>query len=214
MGENKIGRSKINSIMQTCRHAREIGLAFHFPVYRPTQKDQVWKQHLNLENDTIWLEGTPSMPEIQLICETCPVEGSKIFPDEGLIGHPCPHAPQLRCLAMNWSCWEDPQDVGYGEMEDTGSAKILWQLGVRELYIVVGEAVATGELMVFIEPRNPPWKLLLHMEAPPALPGLYPPREPKMAPDWELAARRQEKILEEFKISYEVRRRTEIEGES
>jgi hypothetical protein len=172
--------SKVHYIMQACKEARDRGQKLLISYYQisttsqdegPEWKVEGVKHFINVDVDTIWL-GTvynyrfraPQVMApgfIESFCGRCNPRNTKF---QILSRYPskCQHDLHLRRLAIRSSYWENP-DPGDEGPNGNGPANVLRQfVGVRELFIIVGDAAPARAVQdfEFTAPRDSPYQLL------------------------------------------------------
>jgi len=110
-------------------------------------------------------------------------------------------------LAINQSAWEDPA-VNAAGGEDVGTTDTLRITEARELVIVVGDVLPPKDT-VLVQPRGEPWMMLPELRL-----SQYRMRGHKtIGHSWELAEKRLERILQDFKDKRAKERKAQVEGQ-
>jgi hypothetical protein len=219
MGEKAVSRSKINSVMQACREARNLGLALelsYFQVRAIASNDAspFGRYYLNYDADIIWVPDGDFPGNIDIFCSSC--ERLLIEMGVSLIRDPrkrpaCKDEHRLGGLAISYTNWIEavPRE---GEGEEgwwrPGSMEAAWLYGnVREVLIVVnGEEAAASRHrdIVFAEPSFEPWRIL------PGQMAMHPNDRTDIS--WETMARNQVAKMKVIKDAREKLRKNEMEG--
>lgn len=161
------------------------------------------KFYMNINIDTFWILNDVEIDclhqlalNMAFFCGTCR-ENGHLFTMHDLDDFHCPHNPSFKRLAIQNSCWNEPNPV---EEFDVQMAKtdILRLLKPRELLIVVGEAdvpeVQAGAY-TFGQPILPPRRILTTLDLPRDFVG-YSFGQVTVPFAWDLASRRLEGILQ------------------
>lgn len=210
-------------LMQACKESRDIGHKLRMPFYLYVdvgpEEIQSPKYYINVDIDTVWLQRAFLVPDHVEFHE--PV--SDDFPDES-DDHPdllfssggSKYPPQFRfnCLALDADQWKNPViDLMHGG-QSQGATDILRAMNSpRQLLIVIAKPQSfCPSKVVFVEPNLSP---IEHPNQIPYREGLYAHRDnclklPKHDYTWEMAARRVESVLTEFKEHRAMERRIAI----
>jgi hypothetical protein len=217
MGEKAASRSKINAVMESCREARNLGLALelsYFQVGGNKRAGSLVKNYLNYDVDIIWVPDG-DLGDTDIFCSSCKhllVDGGisqLLEPDRP----DCKHEHRLGGLAINYENWTEatPRE---GEGEEgwwrPGSMEEAWLYGsVREVLIVVnGEETAANRHrdIVFTEPSIEPWRIIPGQ-------GARDSRDRNKV-SWEMMAKNQVAKMKLIKDAREKLRKNEMEGET
>jgi len=220
MGKKAVSRSKINSVMESCKEARDLGLALELSYFRvraiaSNDESPLGKNYLNYDADVIWVPDGDLPGNIDIFCSSC----KRLLVERGmsLLLEPdwqdCKHEHRLGGLAIGYENWTEatPRE---GEGEEgwwiPGSAEEAWLYGsVREVLIVVnGEEAAANRHrdIVFAEPSIEPWRIIPGQ-------GALGPRD-RTDISWETMAKNQVAKMKLIKDAREKLRKNEMEGQS
>lgn len=207
--------SQINFVMQACREALGIGQKLQIPYYKISDQ---WSHHIspayyvNVDIDTIWLDKTMFLPIfIEFYDRPSSMKDDMWFNWDG---SKCPPKMRLNRLAMDCYKWEAPA-VSEEGIENVGATDVLRMFNSpRELYIVIARPriVSNTSRVIFVEPSITPRQCsdLVELRS-----SLYPTENTSIVPDytytWDMAARRLEKILTQFKEKRAKDRKREVE---
>lgn len=187
-----------------------------YEVHRPGSWETPLSHFINFDLDTMWLDKIMEFPGF--------VEfyGGSSFEAEQVMLHPegskCPSRLRLNSLAMDIKIWQDPSVI-LGEDNDIGTTGILRMLNSpRELLVVVTKptTVICPSNIIFVEPSRSPLQISntvdLDFRQSLFTTDNHEPEAPSVTYTWDMAARRLENILVEFKEMREEERRMEMEG--
>ncbi|KAE8440817.1 hypothetical protein EG329_006549 [Mollisiaceae sp. DMI_Dod_QoI] len=214
--EGRASRSQVNLVMQACRESEDIGYKLEMPYYdfsgNPASDITCPSYYINLDIDTIWLDSTMFLPGYLKFYNGNPDIEHDVFNHHD--ASKCPLKLRLNCLAMDADVWEDPY-VNVNGVENVGATDILRIANnPRELFIVVARPMKVNNPsnIIFVEPTDTPANIRPDMELRPSLYMLgNPSKMPNVTSSWDMAARRLEGILTQFKNKRAEDRKREIE---
>jgi len=142
-------RSKINSVVESCREARDVAAGLQLDYYlASTDHDNhdfeglinagLVKNYINLHVDTVWLtreEESIILPEnIVWICGKCRNEMTGDCNSNNCVSYGYFGPNKIQRLAINYSTWLDPSP-----MFIMGTMELLMRYQVQEALLVVGD---------------------------------------------------------------------------
>lgn len=211
-GERAVSRSRVNTVMQACREARDECLKLKLHFYHVNEychfNPKCIRNYINYDNDIIWIpDGDTFWPEhVKVYCNVGYSQGNSVLDldEERWEIQECRslgHGHRPRGLAVSHSKWKDPKDEQPGYW--AGSMEALWWYGgIPELYIVVNGDATNDRDIVFVEPTDLVQRVLPEVVAP----------TDGAALSWKIMEERKVKTMEEFKAKRTRARWEEMEG--
>ena len=219
-------RSITTDIMQACHEARNRGLVMQMSYFQignevDISSDTDPKHYINLDVDTLWFMEEDLYPptHVHFSCGIC-LEPCRLDDQHNYSGPKCGHKFELKRLAIASFSWKEPSPISHGADVPEDSSHILSITNARELLIVITEDAdlqAVDRDIKFITPRKRPQDLIDLSDSP-----LEPDLDAEQlesdetqltgAEEWDLAARRMEKILQHYKDTRAEHRKQKLKG--